>query len=509
VARRRNAIVTALFSYGQSTIGMVLGLLVTRAVLGILGKDIWGLWAASGALLAYAGLADLGVLRVLLWHVADADGRKDHDRLRASLSSALPFACLSAVGYVVVAFSLWQFYPELLHLSLRDQSTLRGPVFLVVLLTAATFPLRVFSVLLIGLQDATFLGVLGLVEMALTGFLTFVLAWQGFGLYALAVGTALPPVLSAGAALIRAQLAFRPFVRGWPKPTRALMGSLGRDGIGLWLAGVGFQLAVATDPIILAYCGLREMVSGFVLTSRLPMTLMHLGWILPGAALVGLGQLSAEGSRARSREVVLAILRLHMIISGAVASAVLAANAGFVGLWVGPDLFLGKWLNALVAANVVMMTAVHGLTSISAIFGGRVKVGIVFLANGVLHILFASLLSKPIGVHGVAAATFLSAALTALPVGLRLLEATAGVTVKEVLTEVYWPWLRRFVPLAVLAFAIGRFGLAMPFPLLVIACSAFGLVYLFWMKPLYVGLPLGARLTGWLNKLRLLPPSAT
>ncbi len=139
MARRRNAVITALFTYGQSTIGMVLGLLVTRGVLRILGKDTWGLWAASGALLMFAGLADLGVLRVLQWVVADADGRKDHDRIRASLSSALPFACLSALGYAIIACSLWQFYPEILHLSPRDQSMLRGPVFVAVFLTAVTF----------------------------------------------------------------------------------------------------------------------------------------------------------------------------------------------------------------------------------------------------------------------------------------------------------------------------------------------------------------------------------
>jgi len=60
VARRRNTLVTALFTYGQSIIGMGLGRLVTRVALPILGKDTWGLWAASGALLSYAGLADFG-----------------------------------------------------------------------------------------------------------------------------------------------------------------------------------------------------------------------------------------------------------------------------------------------------------------------------------------------------------------------------------------------------------------------------------------------------------------
>ena len=507
MARRRNAVVVALFTYGQSTIGMVLGLLVTRAVLRTLGKDTWGLWAASGALLSYAGLADLGVLRVLQWVIADADGRKDHDRIRASLSSALPFACLTAVGYVAVAGSLWQFYPNLLQLSPQHQSLLRGPVFTVVLLTAALFPLRLFAVLLVGLQDATFLGMLGLVEVVLSSLLTIVLVWCGFGLYALAIGATFPPVFSALASLLRANITFRSLVRGWPKPTRALMSSLAVDGIGLWLAQVGFQLAAATDPIILSSAGLRDAVSGFVLTSRLPTTLMHFGWILPNAALVGLAQLSAEANPTRVREVVLAILRLHLIIAGAVASAVLASNAGFIRLWVGSDLFLGAPLNALMAANVVMLTTVNGLISISSIFGRRMGVGMALIVNGVCHVLLASLLSRRIGVHGVAAATFLSAALTALPAGLRLLQVKTGVVPSAVWAQVYWPWLRRFAPLALLAFALGRVSPAMPFALLVVACCVFGLVYLFWMRPLYVGLPLGPRITSWLSKLRLLPTS--
>jgi len=508
VGRRRNTVVTALFTYGQSTIGMVLGLLVTRAVLHILGKDTWGLWAASGALLSYAGLADLGVLNILQWTIADADGRKDHARIRAALSSALPFACLTGCAYAIIACSLWHFYPSLLHVSAHDQSLLRGPVFAVVILTALTFPLRLFSALLTGLQDATFLGTLGLLEAVATSFLTFVLAWRGFGLYSLAFGVTLPPVLSAVAALLRANFSFRSLVRGWPRPTRQIMSSLAFDGVGLWLASLGFQLAAATDPIILSNSGLREAVTGFVLTSRLPMTLMHFGWILPDAALVGLAQLAAEASGTRVREVVLAILRLSLILAGAVASAVLAANCAFIRVWVGPELFLGAPLNAIMAANAVMMTAVHGLIGIAVVFGRRMTVGIAFVANGLLHVLLASVLSRYIGVCGVAAATFVSGALTALPVGLRLLDGKAGVTANEVLTEVCWPWLRRFAPLAITAFALGRFSPVMPFGLVVVACSVFGLAYLFWMKPLYVGLPLGVRLTVWLSKLRLLPPAS-
>jgi hypothetical protein len=486
---------------------MVLGLLVTRAVLHLLGKDTWGLWAASGALLSYAGLADLGVLRILPWVVADADGKKDHDRVRASLAAALPYAVITGFVYVGLAFSLWHFYPSVLRLSPSDQSALRGPVFSVVILTACTFPLRVFTALLSGLQDATFLGAVGLVEVTLSSLLTFVLAWQGFGLYALAVGVALPPVFSALAAVFRANLSFRRLLRGWPWPTRRLVGSLAVDGIGAWLGTVGFQLAAAADPVILANAGLRSAVTSFVITSRLSLTLVHFVWILPDAALVGLAQLRAEGARDRTREVVLAILRLNLILAGAVACAVLAANAGFVRAWVGADLFSGAPLNALFAANAVLMTVIHGVVVISGVFGSRLTVGIVFVINGLVHVLLASILGRYIGVYGVCVATLLSGAVTALPVGLRLLKANTGIPPGTVWAQVYWPWICRFVPLAALAYALGTFGLALPFGLLVLGCSAIGFAYLFAMKPLYVGLPLGPRLAGWLSKLGMLPRS--
>jgi hypothetical protein len=484
---------------------MVLGLIVTRTVLHILGRDTWGLWAASGSLLAYAGLADLGVLRILPWVVADADGKNDPDRIRASLSSALPFACLTGLLYVLVAFLLWQVFPSLLHLTPHDKSLLRGPVFAVVLLTATTFPFRVFTALLTGLQDATFLGAIGLIETTESSVLTFVLAWRGFGLYSLAIGMALPPVLTAVAAFIRSNISFRRLVRDWPRPARGLMGSLAGDGLGAWLSSVGFQLAAAADPVIVSNAGLRAAVTGFVLTTRLPMMLVALSWILPDAAMVGLAQLAAQASPARLREVVLAILRLNLILAGVVASVVLASNAGFIRVWVGADLFLGAPLNAILAANSVLVTALHGLVCVAAVLGRRLTVGITFVVNGVFHVLLASFLSRRIGLYGVTLATFLSGALTVLPVSLNLLEDKTGLTASAVLRQVFLPWLRRFAPLAVVAFALGYWSPAMPFALLVLGCSAFGVAYLFWMKPLYVGLPLGPRLTTWLTRVRLLP----
>jgi hypothetical protein len=119
-------------------------------------------------------------------------------------------------------------------------------------------------------------------------------------------------------------------------------------------------------------------------------------------------------------------------------------------------------------------------------------------------VLFAFVLGRHIGVYGVIVATLLCSLLTTLPIGARLFAATTGVTPREVLLCVCWPWLRRFAPLGLLSFWLGRFGATLNVVLLALCCGALGLGYLFWMKPLYVGLPLGPRLTRWLKAVNLL-----
>ncbi|MGH7282617.1 MAG: lipopolysaccharide biosynthesis protein [Polyangiaceae bacterium] len=504
MSRRKKAVVRALFTYGQSFLGMALGLFVTRVVLHQLGRDLYGLWIASGALLAYAGLADLGVLGVLPWMIADADGRQDPARMKSLMSNSAVFASVSGVGFAAISGVLWLLYPAVLKLSASDQALLSGPIGVVVALTAVSFPLRVFGGLLTGLQDVTFLGASSLLQLVLTGGLTLVITLAGYGLYGLAIGTAFPPLLIAIVWFVRARISYGPLLSHWPRPSSALLRLLAVDGIGAWLAQLGLQIAAATDPVILSYIGLRESVSSFSITTRLALTLMQFGWILPDAGLVGLAQLAAEGPVGRVREIVIAVLRLNLLVSGAIASAVLASNATFVRIWVGSDFFLGARFNAVLAANVILLGIIHGLVTVASVLGKRLAVGVAFIANGAAHVSFALLLGHRIGVYGIVTATFVSGAATCLPAGLLLAKPIVDLSVRDLAGEVIAPWLVRFAPLGLIALTIGKVGERWPLPVLVMACASFGALYVWWMRPLYAGLPLGPTLTRWFRALNLL-----
>ncbi len=168
MSRRKNALIATAFNYAQWGLGLIAAFYVTRLVLAVLGKDVYGMWLATGAVLGYAALADLGILGVMPWMFADADGKKDTPALRSLLIHGLAAGVTGGIIYAALATALWISLPGLLHLSPDDRAALRGPVAATITLTAMGYPLRLFGALRLGLQDYSFTGVLTILHTLLT-----------------------------------------------------------------------------------------------------------------------------------------------------------------------------------------------------------------------------------------------------------------------------------------------------------------------------------------------------
>ena len=87
MSRVHRASVAAAFAYLQFGLTIVVGIVMVPFVLDKVGPRLYGYWLASGEVLAYAAMADLGVLGVIPWMIAQADGRKDRDGIRQLLST--------------------------------------------------------------------------------------------------------------------------------------------------------------------------------------------------------------------------------------------------------------------------------------------------------------------------------------------------------------------------------------------------------------------------------------
>ncbi len=505
MSRVRKAGVTAAFAYVQLGLSMAAGIALVPLTLAYVDARSWGLWLATGELLGYAAMVDLGVLSVLPWMIAEADGRQDRASLRRLLSTGLAAAAIAALGYAAAGLAVWAVLPRALDLSAADRLQLRMPLAILVGTTALTYPLRVCRALLAGLQDAAFNGALAIVQTLLAAGITVVLLLNGYGVMALALAAAVPTVVISVAALVRAALLTPELFRGWTRPAAGEVRGLLAGGLGAWFAGIGWQLSAASNAIVITALGRPELVAVYACTAKLSALGTQFAWVLPDSGLVGLAQLHGEGVSAdRVRSVVLMMLRLHLVLSGLLGCFLLAFNPTFVRVWVGPEFFGGVTLNVLLAAGVVATSFVHGLLTTTSVIGNRLRVGVLTLLNGGAQTALALALGSVWGLTGIGVAAIVSAALIAVPGATILLGHVSTVRMRDFRT-LSTAWFVRILPGAVGAAAVGAAsGWLRPDGALALTLGVCG-VALWAIRPLFLELPIDPRWNALLVRARVVP----
>jgi len=509
MSRIRKAAITAGFAYVQFGVAIVTGIVMVPLTLHYVGARPWGLWLATGELLGYAGMADLGVLGVLPWMIAEADGRCDRGTMRRLVGHGVWIGTAVTLAYTVISALLWWVLPSALRLSEADRVLVGGPFALLVVMNGLSHPFRVFRATIGGLQDALFNGIVSIAHSVLTVGITAVLLMRGYGLYALAIGAGLPPFITFAASILRLRSIAPDLMSGWSRPTIAEARHLLTNGTGVWLSALGWQLLAATNAIVITFLRHPEWVPIYNCTAKLGQMVTQLVWVPADSALVALAQLSGERKGAdRLRHVVLMMLRLHLLLSGVAACGLLAFNPSFVTRWVGPQFFGGLALNALLAAGVVLYSMVHGFITTASVLGNRLKVGVVGFVNGVAQTVLAVLFGHWWGLSGIATAGLVAALVTSVPAGLLLLRPQTSMSVRHLNRELLMPWLARAAAILAAAAACGFFYQSLGLVLSVALAASVCLLYLWQMRPLYLGLPLGARWSEWLVRVKLMPAQA-
>lgn len=506
MSRIRKAAITAGFTYAQFGVAILSGIVLVPLTLHYVGARSWGLWMATGELLGYAGMTDLGILGVIPWMVAEADGRKDRVAMRRLVGHGVWIGGCVGLVYLAVAALLWALLPSVLRLTDADRLMVGAPFAVLVVVNVINHPFRVFRASLGGLQDAWFNGALSIVHTVLTMSITIALMMNGYGLYALACGAGLPPLLVFALSFARLKVIAPDLMSGWTRPSVADTRLLLTNGTGVWLAAIGWQLLSASNAIVITFLGHPEWVPIYSCTAKLSLMTTQLTWVPPDSALVGLAQLYGERQGAeRLRHVVLMMLRLHLLLGGAALCGLLAFNPAFVSRWVGAEFFGGRPLNGLLALGVVLYSLVHGLITMASVVGNRLQVGVLGLANGVVQTALALAFGRLWGLEGIAVAGLLAALVTSIPVGVLLLRPATKLTARALIRELLGPWWLRATALVLPSAVAGAFYQSLG--LVASACIAGAILaaYVWNMRPLYAGLPLKGRWADWLVRIRLMP----
>jgi O-antigen/teichoic acid export membrane protein len=489
VSRIQRASTAATLTYVRFGLSLILGIALVPFVLNHVGVRMYGFWLASGEVLAYAAMADFGILVALPWMMAEADGRGDRDGIRRLMSTGFGASVIVSIVYLAVVIILWQVAPTLLRLQPEERAAIAGPLALIAGVSALLLPLRLANSTLMALQDVMVFGVLGIVARVLEVALVVGLLLQGYGLYALAVAAVAPSALVVLVSIIRLHLVAPDLLRGWPRPSIADIRILFGEGIGAWLGSWSWRLTLAADAIILTSLGGPVWVTVLAMTSKLSHVFMQMAWVPGDSGLVGLANLAGEDKPERLRAASGALMQVYLTLVTAAACAILAVNAPFVRGWLGPELFGGLGLSGLLVGVMLVLTAVHGLATIASVLGHRLQVGAVSLGSACVQVGLAILLTQWIGLAGVPLAALIAQSVVLVPALVWAMPAKSGLTMGGLVGGVLRPWSLRAVPLLVMSGLLGLLVVHIHFVLAIVLGALIGGLALWVSRGLLLDYP--------------------
>jgi len=255
--RERQTLKTAGAGIAAQAVSYAIRLAVVPLSLKLLGAEGYGLFLAVGSLVAWGGLADLGMSAGLVNVVGSALGKGDNAGARRAISVALWVftAASTLIAVVAVGLSRWEGVGNLLGVTAGSEAA--GEIRLLVaicgVILAGSLGFRTVSSVCLAIQKGYWNSIVQVAGSGCALVILGALAWRGATLagYALAVG--LPPLLCQ---VILAGLLFGVWNKDlrprFERPDRQALRTLWSYGAPLTLVQLANLALVYTPNLVIA-----------------------------------------------------------------------------------------------------------------------------------------------------------------------------------------------------------------------------------------------------------------
>ncbi|CAN5668632.1 oligosaccharide flippase family protein [soil metagenome] len=393
---------------------LAVSILLTPFIVRTLGIERYGLWIFLGAIVAFAGLFQVGTGRGSIRFIAFYSERGDLNVARRIVAYGVLAHLASGALLIPLAWFLGRAAIPHVGIAADLQHTAETLFPLVVALFVFVGALRPFSALLIGLDRMWVTSIAMLVSQLVYAVAIIGLLGSGAGLYGLLAATFVQVALqgaicmAVGHSLIGRVLG-NPFALD-----RAVVGEMIRFGGWTQIVGLASLVNRQTDAIVigvwvgLGSAGLYDLGNKIAqLTRTLPLSI--LGPLLPATA--GMHAQGADRALARA---VLQASRLLALLTIGMAGFVLATAPLIMAVWLGKTYPHVVAISAILVATYVVnnLTGV-GTTVVSAI--GKPRYESEYAVLGMTLNLGATLALVPFfGLYGVLAGTLIGVVLCSL-----------------------------------------------------------------------------------------------
>ena len=399
---------TLVSRYAGFVMAMVQGLFMVPLYLRFIPLDIYGVWLASGNLLAWIGIMDPGFTTVLQQQISRYYGKKEISTVRALIGSGLIGSLLLFFITIICGLIITYYLPVWLALS----STINIPLIVKAFRLAVigtSLMLFSFSISSMnqGLLGSLGIGIINNGINLLSIILTIFLLFHGYGLMALPFSLVFSGIFYTLSHLL--YLFWRVYSEkiGISFSIKSIL-DLSKLLSYTFLSKAGGAIANNVDLIFISRFIGPEAVAPLALTRKsidISKEIVNQPIVSFQAAI---SHLAGSGEIDKLRKILSRLIIILIWVLFLITGGLIALNADFVHLWVGSSLFAGTTINLLLcfSAFLVMVTQSAGYLSLSL---GNIKgSSIASAAQSLLYVFFVFFGIKYFGLYGVVLAPIIS-----------------------------------------------------------------------------------------------------
>jgi O-antigen/teichoic acid export membrane protein len=412
-SRRRGAVVMLAGGYLGLALTVVQGLVMVPLYLRYIGAGTYGAWLATGDLLGWLALLNMGIGGVVTQRMAAAHGRGERAVLGEYYGTGMLVQALLVAVLAALAAGAAPFVPGWLGIHGAEARTLARCFALAGAATGLGILATVAGTLPLAVQRMAF-NAAATVACTLAGIgVTLWMLLAGHGLWALAWG-----MLARNASLLLALTLYALAVmqaEGTRMRVRApVLRDLGSLAGSTVLTMLGNTAATRSDALLVAVVFRPELATVYVLTRRAAEIVSMFLALVGGAVYPGFAHLVGSGQLARARQVLAQVDRGYLAVGALAVGLYVALNRTFIELWVGPAQYGGHLLTVLVGLNVLLVGRAALLTYLLGGSGQIRQSAHVIFTEAMARVIAGLVLLFAIGIPGMPLAGILTTAVSSL-----------------------------------------------------------------------------------------------
>lgn len=397
-------------SYVNLFLGSIIPFFYTPLMLRMLGEAEHGLYSISNSIIGYLSLLSLGIGGTIIRYIAKYRAEKNQDAIERIIGFFLMIYLVIGVVTMACGWGLAENVGSIFAQGLTEKELAKVRILVLIMSfnMAVSFPLGVFTSVVLAYERYVFRRVIDIFTTVATPCLNLVVLYMGFASVGMAAASILMGILTLPLNVIYCYRVLKIHPK-FAKIPMELVREIITFSFFIFLGSVVDMMFWATDKIILGMLVSSAAVSVYQVGSTFNQIVMQLSTSVSGVLAPKItGMVVTNTPKNELTDLFIRVGRLQFLVIGLIVSGFIAFGQAFVRLWVGPSYADAYWIAVLTLVPLsIPLIQNTGLSIVIAQNKHRFR-AIIYFVIAVLNVVSTYLITPYLGGIGAALCSCIS-----------------------------------------------------------------------------------------------------